>query len=186
MDLSPYKNIGDWSERISLRPAYKKFQEMDATLIHRETIMLENKKTFIEKIKKTLTDHGFPDRKVTLPLEKMYQIADEKNLNFNDILNELDNQGIAHTKTSEKILFYSSVKSVKEENQSDLHQEEALYGKLFDRFKGMDPKEMMKNPHLILEKMTPEELQDMQEMYQKMSPSDRDQLMKKAKDMGIE
>lgn len=156
--------------------------------------MPENKNSFRDRIIKTLTDNGFPEKRVTLPLEKMYQAAEDKNINFNDVLTELENEGIGHEKSSEKILFYS-LDPINLEDEEDGEEEgenrgngpdmEALYGNLFERLKGMDPKTMAKNPQQILEQMTPEDLEAIQRFYQNLSPTDRDQLMKKAKDMGI-
>ncbi|MBF0313841.1 MAG: hypothetical protein HQK52_10525 [Oligoflexia bacterium] len=134
--------------------------------------MASEKDLFVEKIIQTLQANGFPEKKVTLPLEKMYEISESKKLNFNDVLTELAAQGINHEKLSDKILF-----SQVEQNNQDIHQ------KIFDRLKGMDPKDMMKNAQSILSSMSPEELQAMQEMYQSMTPSQREELAKRAQEM---
>ncbi len=61
---------------------------------------------FLANIVKTLTKNGFPAQRVALPLERMYEVAYEKGLNFNKALAALDERGIAHEKTSEKIIFF--------------------------------------------------------------------------------
>ena len=42
-----------------------------------------------EMIIKNLTANGYPMKKVSLPLEKMYEVADSKGANLNTILDEL-------------------------------------------------------------------------------------------------
>lgn len=61
---------------------------------------------FLANIVKTLTKNGFPEKRVTLPLERMYEVAHQKGLNFNKALVLLEERGISHEKTSEKIIFF--------------------------------------------------------------------------------
>ena len=61
---------------------------------------------FLANIVKTLSKSGFPEKRVALPLERMYEVAHEKGLNFNKALAALEERGISHEKTSEKIIFF--------------------------------------------------------------------------------
>ena len=45
---------------------------------------------FIVKIMSTLEKNGFPEKRVSLPLEKMYESAHAKGLNFNKVLEFLE------------------------------------------------------------------------------------------------
>ncbi|POB14960.1 hypothetical protein [Halobacteriovorax sp. DA5] len=115
---------------------------------------------FIDQIIKNLSANGFPEKKVSLPTEKMYEVADNKGLSLNKVLEELREKKMIDSEIgSEKIVFSMQ----KFENQQD------MYAKA---------QEMMSQ-------MSPEELQKMQDMIQNMSPEQREQMMEQAKKMGM-
>ena len=116
-----------------------------------------------EQILKNLESNGFPVKKVSLPLEKMYEVADSKGENLNTILEELSSQGIAHEKTLDKIIFKSDLKGAMPN----------LKGDAFDK-----AQEMMAN-------MDPEELKKIQDQIASMSEEDKAKLMEQAKSMGL-
>ncbi len=62
---------------------------------------------FLDNLNRILERNGFPDKRVSLPLEKMYEVAHEKGLNFNKALEQLAERGVAHEKTNDKIIFFS-------------------------------------------------------------------------------
>lgn len=112
-----------------------------------------------EQIITNLKNNGFPAKKVSLPLEKMYEVADNKGENLNTILEEFKAEGIDHEKTGDKIVFISSFPN--------------MGAGAFDK-----AQEMMKN-------MKPEELQKIQEQVANMSDEDKAKLMEQAKAMGL-
>lgn len=113
---------------------------------------------FIETILKNLQNNGFPQKRVSLPLEKLYEVAEEKGHNFNKVLEELEKQGIQHEKTLDKIIFSPSI----------------------------DPNsEMFSKAQEMLGQMTPEQIQQLQETFANMSDEERMDLLKKAQDMGL-
>lgn len=112
-----------------------------------------------EQIIKNLENNGFPQKKVSLPLEKMYEVADNKGENLNSILDELNAQGIAHTKTSDKIVFSSALPN-------------------------MGP-DAFKKAREMMDKMGPEEMQRLQEQIANMSDEEKEKLMQQAKAMGL-
>ncbi|MGI4993726.1 hypothetical protein ACRXCV_13895 [Halobacteriovorax sp. GFR7] len=115
---------------------------------------------FIDQIIKNLSANGFPEKKVSLPTDKMYEVADNKGLSLNKVLEELREKKMIDSEIGpEKIVFTMK----KFENQQD------MYAKA---------QEMMSQ-------MSPEELQKMQEMLQNMSPEQREQMMEQAKKMGM-
>ncbi|MFG1499740.1 hypothetical protein ABMA70_05970 [Halobacteriovorax sp. XZX-3] len=115
---------------------------------------------FIDQIIKNLSANGFPEKKVSLPTEKMYEVADNKGLSLNKVLEELREKKMIDSEIGpEKIVFSMQ----KFENQQD------MYAKA---------QEMMSQ-------MSPEELQKMQDMIQNMSPEQREQMMEQAKKMGM-
>ena len=112
-------------------------------------------------ILKNLETNGYPDKAVSLPLEKLYEVADKKNENLNTILEELTQEGTIHTKSSDKIIF--------RKKSSDINLDE----------------DMMKKAQDMMGNMDPAELQKMQEKVASMSDADRENLMKQAKSMGL-
>lgn len=113
---------------------------------------------FIERIVKTLEDNGFPQKKVSLPLEKMYEAADNRGLSFNKVLEAMkENRQIEGEVGVEKIVFSKAVE------QNDL----------------------FKQAQEMMSQMDPEELRKMQEAVMSMSEDEKAELMKKGKDMGL-
>ena len=112
-----------------------------------------------DQIIKNLESNGFPTKKVALPLEKMYEVADSKGENLNKVLDELKAQGIDHEKNKDKIIFKNA-------------------------FPNLDPNAFSKVKEMM-DKMDPEELQKMQEKVAQMSDEEKEKLMQQAKAMGL-
>ena len=129
---------------------------------------------FINIIKKNLESNGFPAKKVALPLEKLYESADTKGLNLNNILETLRSEGIETENTVDKIIFRKEVETTNPLGDIDL---EAL--------KGLGPKELMAKYNEIMSKMSPEQMNSVKSMYDNMSPEEKEEIMKKGKDMGL-
>ena len=93
---------------------------------------------FVQKILETLTTNGFPQKKVTLHTEKMYEVADKKGLSFNSVLERLkqDHQVTAEI-GPEKITFSRATAA---------------------------PADMLKEAQELMSKMDPQELQKIKEM----------------------
>ncbi len=122
--------------------------------------MIETIDTFVANITRTLEKNGFPGKRVALPLERMYEVAHEKGLNFNKALEELQARGVEHEKTTEKVIFFPR----------------AAASKVDDMFQ--QAQEMMKN-------MSPEQLKAIQDMVANMTDDQKLEMMKQAKDMGL-
>lgn len=120
---------------------------------------------FIALIMKNLTKHGFPDQKVSLGLETMYERAEDRGLSMNTVLDELRQRGVDHRKKGDKIIF-SSVQTEAPSSPDFLTRAQEM-----------------------MEQMEQDELEVSQAMVQErlkqMSPEERDQLFKSIKDMGL-
>ena len=115
-------------------------------------------KEFSDKILQTLKTNGFPAKRVSLPTEKMYEAADNKGLSFNQVLEVLKNEHNVEAQIgADKIIFSQAVQ----------------------------PQDMMKQAQEMMAKMSPEELRKIQEMFENLSPEQKDEMLKKGKDMGI-
>jgi hypothetical protein len=115
--------------------------------------------SLIDQILSNIKSNGFPAKKVSLPLEKMYEVADNKGENLNAVLEELKTQGIDHEKTLDKIIFKSALPNLGPEG--------------FEK-----AQEMMKD-------MGPEEMQKLQDQVANMSEEEKEKLMEQAKAMGL-
>lgn len=125
---------------------------------------------FIVKVVNTLEKNGFPNKKVSLPLDQMYRIAYEKGLNFNKVLEFLEAKDIAHTKTNEKIIF--EPKSEGEQPQPEFPGAE-------------DPSALFQKAQELMRNMSPEQMEQIGKMYSGLSDQQKQELMNKAKDMGL-
>lgn len=123
-------------------------------------------KEFIEKIIKTLETNGFPEKRVSLPTEKMYEAADNKGLSFNQVLEVMKNEHQIEASIGSERIVFSQVKVSTQSPQ-------------------MDPQEMMKQAQEMMSKMDPAELKKLQEMFMNMSPEEKEEIMKKGKDLGL-
>lgn len=118
---------------------------------------------FIEKILDTLKTNGFPNKRVSLPTEKMYEAADKRNLSFNRVLDELKAQhGIEAQIGTEKIIF----------------SEIQVSGPGFNE-------DLMKQAQEMMSQMDPEELRKLQETFMNMTPEQKEEILKKGKDLGL-
>lgn len=125
---------------------------------------------FVETLYKNLTLNGFPEKRVSLPTEKMYEVADNKNLSLNKALETLsETYDLVYEIGDDKILFEAEVKSA-EDNLN---------------FSNLDQNEMFKKAQEFLSKMDPAEVQKMQEQVMNMSESEKEELLRKGKDLGI-
>ncbi len=120
-------------------------------------------KQFTDKILQTLKTNGFPEKRVSLPTDKMFEVAESKGFSFNDVLQSLKTDHNVESKIGPDKIVFSTVVTEKVVN----------------------PEEMMRQAQEMMAKMDPEELKKIQEMFTNMSQEEKDQIMKKGKDMGI-
>jgi hypothetical protein len=133
-----------------------------------------NTTEFINSILKNLEANGFPTKKVSFPVEKMYELADNKGLSFNKVLEELkERENIEAEITTDKIIFQkqSAVNPFDNFNMDDL--------------KNMDKDQMKAQAQEMMGQMNPEQMQAAQDMLKNMSPEEQQNLMQKAKEMGL-
>ncbi len=99
---------------------------------------------FMDLVLKNLQKNGFPGKRVSLPLEKMYAAAEERGVNFNKVLEQLESEkGIINSKEGERIIF--SMKMKMEDIQ--------------EMMKNLTP-EQLADIQNMYEKMTPEEKEE--------------------------
>lgn len=127
---------------------------------------------FIENILQTLKTNGFPEKRVSLPTDRMYEAADNKGLSFNQVLEQLKAEHNIEAQIGTEKIVFSQVKASNTTVESS-------------PFAGMNQEDMMKQAQEMMSKMDPEELRKIQEMFTNMSPEQKEDIMKKGKDLGI-
>lgn len=129
-------------------------------------------KKFIEQIVKNLELNGFPAKKVSLPTEKMFEIADTKGFSFNAVMDEMNSSMQIHgVIEGDKIVFSKAV-----ENMSDFDM---------SAFEGLSESEQMAKAQEMMSKMDPAQLQGMKDIFMNMSEEEKADIMKKGKDLGL-
>jgi len=123
---------------------------------------------FIDNLLRILEKNGYPEKRVALPLERLYEAAYEKQLNFNKALEILLSRGVDHEKTAQKILFFP---------QASAPSDDAASPKDFSA--------MMAQAMEMLNKLTPEQRSELEKMVMNMSDEEKAQMMQKAQAMGL-
>jgi hypothetical protein len=128
----------------------------------------ETVEAFAANVIRTLEKSGYPGKRVSLPLERMYEVAHGKGLNFNKVLDLLAAQGIAHEKTTTKIVFFP-----------------AEAGATSPAPPSGDLASMLAQARELMKTMTPEQLQEIQNMVTSMSDDEKASMLERAKDLGL-
>lgn len=118
--------------------------------------------SFLTNILGTLEKNGYPAKQVALPLDRMYEVAHEKGLNFNKALTMLAERGVDHEKSTERVIFFPKA----DRANSSLE-------------------DMMAEAQRVVASMSPDEMQKLMSLYQNMTPEQQAEIHKKAKEMGL-
>ncbi|WPU66546.1 hypothetical protein [Peredibacter starrii] len=119
-------------------------------------------KEFIDHILKILNTNGFPQKRVSLPTEKMYEAADNKGFSFNQVLEELKAAHNIDAQIGPDKIIFSQIVTTSSKQE-----------------------DMMKQAQEMMSKMSPEELKRIQDMFMNMSPEEKEEILKKGKDLGL-
>ena len=142
----------------------------------------QNYGDFIVKIIETLKKNGYPQNQVSLPLEKMYESAHNRGINFNKVLEFLaDKEGIEHRKTDEKIVFFAKAEEVSPTGDFDF----AEFAKQMGPMDASNPQGFFAKAQEMLKNLPPEQLQKMMEMFNNLPDDKKEEIIKKGKDMGF-
>ncbi len=138
---------------------------------------------FVQSVIDNIKKNGFPEKKVAFPLERMYEIADEKGVNFNKVLETLEEIQICHKKTPEKIVFFP--KKDEPEPPTAPNFMDAFPKMDPGMFQNMNPADMMAAASQMMQNLKPEQLESIKKTYENMSDEQRAKLIEQAKKMGI-
>ncbi len=141
-------------------------------------------RNFCQSIIDNIKKNGFPEKKVAFPLERMYELADQKGINFNKVLETLHAIEIEHQKTPEKIIFYPRPKAPEPEAAAPSNPFLGMDFSNLD-FSNMDMGKLMSAAQEMMKQMTPEQLASARQMFDNMSNEERAALLRRAEDMGL-
>ena len=119
-------------------------------------------KKFIESIKRNLESNGFPQKRVSLPTEKMYEVADNKGFSLNAVLEKLKEEDQVNFEITDDKIIFSKIEAMP----------------------NIDP-EMMSKVQEMMAKMDPAELERIKEQVSNMSDDERKDMLNNAKGMGL-
>ena len=92
-----------------------------------------------ESIIQSIRKNGFPEKKVTLPFQAIFDSCKKNNLKLSDVLKSLETEDILSEIGNDKILFFQKSK----QSQSDAgFTESNIFKAAMDKIKGLDPKEL--------------------------------------------
>lgn len=135
---------------------------------------------FAENVLTNLEKNGFPGRRVSFPIERLYESAHAKGVNFNKVLDVLGARGIGHEKTPEKIVFHL-------EGRADASAgADPFAGLDVGALAGLSPDEQMAAAAELLKRMTPEQLTAIRGLVENLSDAEKAELLARARALGIE
>ncbi len=140
---------------------------------------------FIVKVIETLKNNGFPANQVALPLEKMYETAHHRGINFNKVLEFLSTKEmIDHRKTDDKIIFFAR----KDSHEAEIPEPEFNWEDVTRLLGNIDlnnPGELLQKSQEVLKTLPPEQLKKIMGMFHSLSDEKKEEILKKGKDLGF-
>jgi hypothetical protein len=134
---------------------------------------------FVEHIERQLAKHGYPEQRVSFPIERMYESAAAKDLSFNKVLEALAARGIAHEKTPEKIIFLPGTGAP---SAPDLGAFPGLDPSLLA---GLSTEQLLAAAQTAMQQMSPEQLTALRGMIEGMTPEQQAEMIEQAKKLGL-
>jgi len=134
---------------------------------------------FARLVVENLHKQGFPECKVAFPLERLYESAHNKGVNFNQVLSLLASWGIAHEKTPEKVIFTAAPQPEPTAAQAP------FAGVDLSMLQNMAPEQVMAMASQLMQQLGPEQLEALQGMLSNMSDEERAQMLEQVKKLGL-
>lgn len=136
-------------------------------------------RNFCQSIIDNIKKNGFPEKKVAFPLERMYELAEKKGVNFNKALETLHDIEIEHQKTPEKIIFFPRPKTPEPPPSPPSTPFAGM------DFSNMDMGKMMSMAADMMKNFSPDQLAAAKQMYDNMSDEERAAMLRQAREMGF-
>jgi hypothetical protein len=142
---------------------------------------------FVEHVMKQLAKNGYPERRVSFPIEKMYESAAAKGLSFNRVLEVLAERGIAHEKTPDRVVFSPVAAAASVPHPGAFAGlDPSMFGGLDPAmFAGMSQEQLFAAAQAAMQQMSPEQLAAMRAMVEGMTPEQQAEMIEQAKKLGL-
>jgi len=134
---------------------------------------------FVDRVVQQLAKNGYPERRVSFPIERMYESAYAKGVNFNTVLDALADLGIAHEKTPEKVIF------MPREAAPSLPDMSAFAGFDPSALAGLSKEQLFAAAQAAMQQMGPEQLAAMRAMLEGMTPEQQAAMVEQARKLGL-
>ena len=127
--------------------------------------------TVQENILHSLKKNGFPQKKVALPFQAVFQACKREEIKLADVLNKLKAENVFSRVMGDKIHFqaqeFGESAATSDEKEEEFDFSNKMFKDAMDKIQEMDP----------------EELQRIEQQMDQMSPEERAELLKRAKDL---
>lgn len=117
-----------------------------------------------DMIIKNLRQNGFPQKRVSLPTDKLFGIADNYGISFNSVLEDLKELGIMGEVGADKVIFAQI-------NKAEDHPQFT--------------EEMISKAQEMMANLSQEQRDDLMKKYQSMSEEERNKIIEQGKKMGL-
>lgn len=132
---------------------------------------------FVDSVVAQLTKNGYPERRVAFAIERMYESASAKGLSFNKVLEVLAQRGIAHEKTSEKVIF-APAEAAPAFRAAFEQLDPAMLA-------GMSQEQLLAAAQAMMQQMDPDQLAALRAMCEGMTPEQQAALFEQARKLGL-
>jgi hypothetical protein len=120
-----------------------------------------------ESILNSINKNGYPQKKVSLPFQPIFQACKNQDTSLSKVLKNLEAQDVLNEMKDDKIVFYDRNFISKRPGPDPYDIPEDLLKEASERLKSMDPAEVERMKKKVME----------------MSPEERENMMKQAKDL---
>ena len=120
-----------------------------------------------ESILNSINKNGYPQKKVSLPFQPIFQACKDQDTSLSKVLKKLEAQDVLNEMKDDKIVFYDRNFTSKQPGPDPYDVPEDILKEASERLKSMDPAEVERMKKKVME----------------MSPEERENMLKQAKDL---
>lgn len=120
-----------------------------------------------ESILRSISKHGFPEKKVSLPFQDIFKSCKKNNTSLSTVLKNLADQQVYNEKTGDRILFFSQEQAANKPQMNSNGIPEELYEEAMNKIKSMNPKDV----------------EEIRKNVMNMSPEEKENMLKQAKEL---
>lgn len=132
---------------------------------------------FVVLVRRNLEKNGFPEKRVTFPIEKLYEEADRRGFSFNTVRDHLRELGI-HTELTDQKVVFSTVVASDSASAAPIDEDLLRNAQEFLRTMTSDERERLQK---MMENIDPSALDDMRTKWETMTPEERAQMLAQAR-----